>query len=356
MKILYFSRSYGPHDSRFLSAIVESGHQTFFVCREKRSLNRAVPELPKGVAELPWQGRLNQVIDQVHPDLVHAGPLPSCGYLAAKTEFQPIVQMSWGSDLLWEARRNPFARWRAKYALRRAAAVIADCETVRAAAVAFGAFPARIITFPWGVDLTRFHPNKNDGSWRARLDWQDMIVLLHLRAWEPLYDPLTLAKAFVFAAQRESRLRLFLLGAGSLAGRISDIFAKHGVLDRVHMPGQLGQAELPEIFRTANLYISASQSDGSSVSLMEALASGLPALVSDIPGNREWVQSGREGWHFPVKDHTALANLILQTVAQPEQLRLMGQQARLTAEAHADWKQNKSGLTKAYDLALGGVA
>src|SRR3990172_5767698 len=120
--------------------------------REKRAFGRALPAFPIGAAELPWPGRLNQVIDQVHPDLVHAGPLPSCGYLAAKTHFQPIVQMSWGSDLLWEARRNRFALWRAKYALSRAAAVISDCEAVRAAAVDFGASPARIVTFPWGVD------------------------------------------------------------------------------------------------------------------------------------------------------------------------------------------------------------
>jgi len=353
MKILYFSRSYGPHDFRFLSAIVEAGHQALFVRWEKRSFGRAVPALPIGAAELPWPGRLNQVIDQVHPDLVHAGPLPSCGYLAAKTHFQPIVQMSWGSDLLWEARRNPFALWRAKYALSRAAAVISDCEAVRAAAVDFGASPARIVTFPWGVDLKRFNPNGGDGGWRARLGWLDMVVLLHLRAWEPLYDPLTVAKAFVYAARREPRLRLLLPGAGSLAGQITGIFKKHGVQDRVHMPGQFSQAELPEIFRTANLYLSASQSDGSSVSLMEALASGLPALVSDIPGNREWVYPSKEGWLFQVRDYLALADLILQAAAKPNQLMLTGHQARRKAEGYADWDQNKQGLHKAYAVALG---
>lgn len=356
MKILYFSRSYSTHDLRFLSAITEGGHLAFFVRLHTNSSSLATLPLPKGAEEVEWKGRLKLVIELVKPDLIHAGPVPTCGYLAAKTEFQPTVQMSWGSDLLWEARRNPLTRLRAKYALRRAAAVIGDCEAVRSAAVGFGSASTRIVTFPWGVDLKRFNPKGGDGGWRARLGWQNNFVLLHLRAWEPLYDPLTVAKAFAIAAQEASALRLLMPGTGILSGQISRVFEQYKVLDRVHMPGQLTQAELPEIYRAADLYISASQSDGSSVSLMEALASGLPALVSDIPGNREWVQPLKRGWLFPVKDYSELADLIRQAAAQPSQLKLMGQQARQTAEDRADWNQNKQGLYKAYALALGSAS
>jgi len=356
MKILYFSRTYSPHDFRFLSAIADGGHQAFLVRLQKEPSNETIPSLPKGSEEVPWPGKLKPLIEWVNPDLIHAGPLTSCGYLAAKSGFQPALQMSWGSDLLWEARRNPLAGWRAKYALRRASAVIGDCEAVRSAALALGAPSARTVMFPWGVDLDRFNPKGGDGGLRARLGWQDKFVLLHLRAWEPLYDPLAVAKAFSRAAQRELSLCLLMPGAGKLASRIYTVFEQHKVLDRVHMPGQLTPAELPEIYRASDLYISASQSDGSSVSLMEALASGLPALVSDIPGNREWVQPGKQGWLVRVKDQHALADLILRAAAQPGQLKLLGQQARLTAEGRADWAQNKQSLYKAYDMALGMVA
>jgi glycosyltransferase involved in cell wall biosynthesis len=356
MKILYFSRSYSTHDLRFLSAITEGGHHAFFVRLRTNSPSLATLPLPKGAEEVEWKGRLKLIIELVKPDLIHAGPVPTCGYLAAKTEFQPTVQMSWGFDLLWEARRSPLARWRVRYALRYAAAIIGDCQAVRSAAVDMGAEPERVITFPWGVDLKRFNPKGGDRGWRARLGWEKNFVLLHLRSWEPLYDPLTVANAFARAAQREPTLRLLMPGAGKLANQISRVFEQHKVLDRVHMPGHLTQAELPEIYRAADLYVSASQSDGSSVSLMEALASGLPAIVSDIAGNREWVQPGKQGWLFPVKDQVALAGLILQSVNQAGQLKLMGQRARLTAEERADWTQNKLGLYQAYDLALGSAA
>ncbi len=91
-----------------------------------------------------------------------------------------------------------------------------------------------------------------------------------------------------------------------------------GVLDRVHFGGQVGQKDLPRWYHMADLYISPSHVDGSSVSLMEALASGLPCLVSDIPGNREWIEDGVNGWLFRDGDVDDLAEKILVCDQKPQ--------------------------------------
>ncbi len=348
MKILYFSRSYTPHDYRFLAAITEARHEAVFLRLQSNGATEKRP-FPRGVRLV--SGGLKKVISQVKPDLVHAGPLPDCGYLAAKSGFHPLVQMSWGSDLLWSAKRDSGARHRMRVAIKNADVVIGDCKAVRQAATKFGAHTSRIVTFPWGVDLTRFKPVGGDGGIRARLSWQKNFILLHLRAWEPLYDPLTFAKAFVRAARQNTNLRLLMPGNGSLSAKICRIFSQAGIQDQVHQPGQISYNDLPDYYRAADVYVSPSLSDGSSVSLMEALACGLPALVSDIPGNREWVQSNKQGWLFPVKKETALSELILKAAATT-QLRKMSKQARKTAKARANWIKNKQGLYKAYKLAL----
>ncbi len=350
MKILYFSKQYGPHDHRFLSAIAEGGHQVFFLRLEPNAKNQEKRTLPQGVKFV--NGTVEDVISKVKPDLVHAGPLTTCSYLAAKTGFHPLVQMSWGSDILFEAKASALARRRVRATLHSADVLIADCAAVGDAAVSLGFPRKQIITFPWGVDLKRFTPSGSDGGLRKRLGWQEAFVLLHVRSWEPLYGGEMVLRAFLRAAAKRPNLRLLMPGTGSLAPRLKEIVKKLGLSDRVHFPGPIAQDDLPAYYRVADLYVSASKSDGSSVSLMEALASGLPALVSNIPGNREWVRSGNDGWLFALNDEHGMADKIVAATGKLIVLQKMAKQARVTAVRRADWTLNKKQLFHAYQLAL----
>ena len=321
--------------------------------------------LPDGVKRVNWAGgqkptrfgdypkllfSLKRVLRQIKPDLVHAGPVQTVALLASISGFHPLVTMSWGSDLLLDADENGLTRWAARYTLKRSDVLVGDCDAVKQKAIAYGFPGERIVTFPWGVDLKHFSPG-DDGGIRARAGWEDAFVLLHTRSWESVYGVDVFAKAFVIAARQRPELRLFLLGNGSLAGDVRRIFMNGGVLDQVHFSGQVKQADLPKYYRAADLYVSASHSDGSSVSLMEALACGLPALVSNIPGNREWIVPGEHGWQFPDGDGYALEKQILSAVEQRETLSEISENNRKLAEERANWPKNFMRLLKAYDLA-----
>jgi glycosyltransferase involved in cell wall biosynthesis len=204
----------------------------------------------------------------------------------------------------------------------------------------------RTVIFPWGVDLGHYKPgesNLRDDRW---------FTLLSVRSWEPIYGVETLAQGFVLAARECSNLRLVMLGSGSRAETIQKIFTSGAVTERVIMPGWTGLADMPRNYQSADLYVSCSHVDGSSVSLMEALASGCPVLVSDIPGNREWVTEEIQGWLFPDGDAEALAERILVAVKNKHKLVEMRQAARQTAEQRADWQKNSAELLRAYQLAL----
>jgi glycosyltransferase involved in cell wall biosynthesis len=283
----------------------------------------------------------------VKPDLIHAGPIQSCGLLAALTGFHPLLIMSWGFDLMQDAERSFWSRRATAYTLRRATAFTSDCAATRDKAIAFGVPPERTIVFPWGVDLDHFKPG--DGN---RGEPDGGFTLFCNRSWEPRYGVDLLARAFVQAARRCPDLHLLLLGGGSQGASIRQILERGGVAGQVTFAGQIPQAELPRFYRMANLFITPSHIDGSSVSLMEALASGLPCLVSDIPANREWVTDGREGWLFPDGNADALAAAILQAYDRRRSLAAIGRAARRTAEEKADWKKNFLKLLEAYDLAL----
>jgi glycosyltransferase involved in cell wall biosynthesis len=162
-----------------------------------------------------------------------------------------------------------------------------------------------------------------------------------------------IARAFVLAARQRPELHLTLLGNGSQAAAIRQIFLVGAVSDRVHFPGQVTYADLPGYYHSSDLYVGASHSDGTSISLLETFACGKPAIVPDIPGNREWVNPGVNGWLFPDGDPAALATSILNALDRRQSLPEMGRAARLLAEERADWEKNFPQLEKAYAIALG---
>jgi glycosyltransferase involved in cell wall biosynthesis len=203
--------------------------------------------------------------------------------------------------------------------------------------------------FPWGVDLNQFYPESGQSELREQFGWDDCFVLLSTRSWEHIYDIETLLQSFALAYHNCHNLRLLLIGTGSLAADMNRFIVDNNLQNAVYMPGQVNYADLPAYFRAADLYISCSQSDGTSVSLLEAMASGLPVCVSDIPGNREWVQAGVNGWVVPVGDASGFAGAILEASSATDNIKRMRLNNRKVAESRADWDRNFILLEEAYN-------
>lgn len=367
MRLLYFSDSYGPHDYRFLQKAVEDGHEVFFLRRrpgfgiESRPLPRGVKRLPPlEPAPMPWRrygaplaDRLRDRLEERRIDVVHAGPVQVCGWLAAQAGCVGLVTMSWGSDLLVGARFG-MGRWLAAATLARSAAFIGDARVVLAHAQALGMDPSRSVSIPWGVDLAAFHPAVASEV-RQQIGWEGKVVAICLRSWEPGYGVGTVLRAFLAAAPAAPDLRLILAGDGSLRSQVLALIEASDFKDRIWLPGYIPYRDLPAFYRAADVYLSASASDGSSVSLLEAMACGLPAFVTDIPGNREWVEPGRTGRWFAVGNAEGLASSLVEAARSRRDLPPMGVQARKIAELRADWAMNSRKVEVAYHLALGRV-
>lgn len=361
MRILYFSREYTSHDRRFLESLSGTEHEVFYLRLEEPSGLETRP-LPDRIHPLQWEGgfreesarvqRLRELIEDVHPDVVHAGPVQSCAYLAAKAGAPALATMSWGSDMLMDARAGE-GRRKASFALENSAVFLCDCEAVRKEARALGMPADRIVVFPWGVDLDHFSPG--DGlAVRRSLGWDDAFVVLSSRSFEPIYGVDTLVKGWMQAARNNPRLRLLLLGKGTGEAELRAMLENADLIDRVHFAGQVNFNALPGYLCAADVYVSASHSDGSSISLLEAMACGLPALVSDIPGNREWVRPEETGWRFPDGSEAALAEGLQKAASLGAELDQMGRRSREVAQERADWRLNFQRLLSGYELARAG--
>ena len=358
MRIIYFSKSYTPHDHRFLSSLSRTEHEVFYLRLEANKRQTEDRPVPEKIQQILWAGGqrefhwrdvprlaydLRRLTKEIQPDLIHAGPIQTCAFIAALSGFRPILAMSWGYDLVMDADKSAWTRWVTRYTLKRSAFFTSDANVSRAKAVSFGMDPEKTVIFPWGTDIEHFTPKKFE------LSNPQSFTLFCNRTWEPIYGVDVLAKAFVRVAAVDPDVDLILLGEGSQGAKIRQILMNGGVLDRVHFGGHVRQADLPRWYHMSDLYISPSHVDGSSVSLMEALATGLPCLVSDIPGNKEWIEDGVNGWLFHDGDVDDLAEKISKTIKNRSLLEKIGEAARRTAEQKADWKKNFGKLLEAYE-------
>jgi glycosyltransferase involved in cell wall biosynthesis len=366
VRILYFSRDYTTHDRRFLARIAGAGHDVAYMRLENDGIPYETRPLPDGVRQVEWRGGVapvstpdawmqlmpsfEEVLEHERPDVVHAGPVQSCGFMTAISGFSPFVLMSWGSDVLVDAERNAFWRWMTSYAARRADLFVCDSDAVATAILRYRPDgPCESVQFPWGVDLSQYTPG-DASALRERLGWRDCAVIISTRTWEPIYGIDVLLEAFAQAHEVDSRLRLLLLGGGSRAGYVREFLQVRGLADVVHAPGIVSEEQLPELFRGADLYVSAAYSDGTSISLLQAMASGLPVIVTDAPGNREWIAPGRNGWLAEAGEPTALARWIVTgATLDLEAAREMGRANRMIVERRADWEKNSSRLLAAYE-------
>ena len=367
MRVLYFTRDFNAHDQRFTNALANTSHEVFLLRLESQPFTLLPRQIAPGVEEVNWAGGnepfswsktmdyvkdLKRVIAEVKPDVIHAGPVHTCAYLAALAGFKQLVTMSWASDILHEVKYDQTLARTARYALKRTSVLVGDCQAMANMAVETYHFPKdRIVLFPWGVDLELFKPN-GVPYMRSELGWKDAFVFLCLRSWEPVYGVDLVVEAFARAVQEIPDLRLLLYGSGSQKEVIRDMISHYALEEKVYQGGKVSNADLPAVYRSADVYLTAAHSDGSSVSLMEALACGLPSIVSDIPGNLEWVEHDKHGWVFPDGNTAALAAAMIAAYTQRKKLKAFSQNARLLAEEKADWKKNFQELLRAYEMAV----
>lgn len=163
-----------------------------------------------------------------------------------------------------------------------------------------------------------------------------------------------LAQAFVQAltARPELRqtLRLVLVGGGPLRDECQVILAAAGVQDLAWLPGE--RNDIPQIMRGLDLFVLPSLAEGISNTVLEAMASGLPVVATDVGGNADLVADGRSGQIVPPGDVGALARALADWATQPAQRRAAGAAGRELVESRFSLQAMVGSYRALYDRLL----
>lgn len=365
MKVLYFSREYTTHDRRFLSAIVQRGYSTKFLALEGNRADYASGGLPDGVSPVgslplvewarsagqPLPSIFREILESANPDIVMAGPITTCAAIVAESGFSPLVAVSWGSDILVDSVLDPATRRVAETALKSASLAVCDNAAVEREMLAIaGSDSPPIIRFPWGPLPESFVSDKGFAAkWRRSMGLENATIVLCARAWHLNYGVDVVVDAFCRALARAPSLRLVLAGDGEAASAVRRQIDDLNLGKFVHCLGQIPEDDLARIFHSVNIYCAATPSDGSSVALLQALAAGLPVVVTDNPGNQEWVSNGVNGYLAPVQDADAFAEALLNLASAPEMAAAMGDRGRAIVRERSDWKTNVDSMLDQFE-------
>jgi glycosyltransferase involved in cell wall biosynthesis len=284
--------------------------------------------------------QLPDLLRRLHPNAILAGPVQTSAFLIALGGGTPLVTMSWGTDLLVNAHRNLAMRYITRWTVRHSAAGFGDCQAVRNAFGYWGLQSSRVITFPWGIIIDDF-VNRPPSQIRRRLGWSNNTVLVCNRSWEPVYAIPVLIQAFSELMQIRPESRLLLVGNGSQEPAIEAMIAQYRLNEYIHRPGRVVNLDMPDYLHAADFYVSPALSDGTSVSLLEAMACGLPVIVTEGYGNGEWVQPNINGWRAMAGDAKSLTvNLVAAVSVPPSQRQQMGAANRSVVQSRANWAKN----------------
>lgn len=335
MRIATLGNAAVIHTQRWVDHFRARGHEV-----RLWSLEPGPPELeaclllpgpvPPSFRYLSAMPALARGLEEFRPDLVDAHFVPNYGLMGALVNRHPLSVAAWGSDLLAPEQRAGLRGARARFVLGRADLVLADAENLAAAAREMGAPADRVRCIPWGVSLDRFRPT---GERRRG-------AILSTRMHEPVYDLPTLLEAAATLLPKHPELELTIAGDGSLRGELERMAKARLPAGRFRFLGRQSPETLAEWLGRADLYVSTSLSDSTSLSLLEAMASGALPVVSDIEGNREWVRDGDGARLFPPGDAAALARAIEAAMADDAWRDAARAHNRGVVEARADWNRN----------------
>ncbi len=234
------------------------------------------------------------------------------------------------SEMLMKHRFGKFfvQSW-TKWSTRLAGPVIVPSEAYREKVAAMGVPKPHIHKLPRGVDLVAFHPDlRGPGIWKELGIPGDGFLLLYVGRVSAEKNLGALADAFFAALLRKPDLRLIMVGDGPYRAEMENRLRPCG---RAHFTGVLSGEKLSRAFASADLFVFPSLTDTFGNSVIESLASGLPALVSDVGGPQEIVLPGICGEIFRNRDLRSLRDGILSLAADPARLARYREAARTRA-------------------------
>ena len=266
--------------------------------------------------------RIRRLVKDIKPDVVNVHYATSYGAVAALSGIRGYVLSVWGADVYDFPRKSPLHRLLLRYSLSRAKLLF---STSRAMAKETRKYTRKAIKItPFGVDTELFTPDK-----RSRGDDKSFVIGT-VKKLEPKYGIDVLLKAAAILREKLPELRIVIAGNGVNEKEYHQMAEELGLGDIIRWTGFIPQEEAAKLWADLDAAVipSVLESESFGVAAVEAEASGVPVVISDVPGLMEATRPGYTSVVVPRKDPEKLAEALLRLAEDEELRRKLGRNGR----------------------------
>ena len=365
MKICYIADGTSIHTQRWVNYFARRGHECHLISYllpadydgfDKRvQIHPLVVLLPAAwrvsryLSGSLWPLQVRTVLNKIKPDILHSHYVGTYGYLGVVSRFHPLILSAWGSDVLIAPKQSRIHRFLTAYSLRKADVITCGGENTKEEMIELGTNAEKIRLIYHGVDTQKFNPKKRDQKLRDELGLFGSATIISIRMLKPLYNVESLVKAMPLIIGQVSEARLIIAGEGEQKDYLENLAGILEISRAVRFVGQIAHDELPKYLASADVYVSTSLSDGGiAVSTLEAMASGLPVVVTDCADIRKWITDGESGFVVPLKAPEAIAVKVIYLLESEDTRVKFGRLARDVVENRADYEHEMLEVERLY--------
>lgn len=284
-------------------------------------------------------------------DLIHvhwAIPTGVIGVFCGVVLRKPLLVTVHGSDFRLATEKSRLLKRLFLWVCNKANHITCVSEGLTKGLRELGVPAEKLSTFSMGVDETFL------GAGRSRKDVVNdrAFTVLSNRNLLPLYNVTLLIQSVPMVLEEEQKTLFLIAGEGTEREPLEREVKDLRVEQSVQFLGRVSHESMPELLAQSDVYVSTSLSDGTSVSLLEAMAAGAFPIVTNIPSNLEWIRDGENGFLVPVDEKGMLAERIVSAIRSRALLRRSRDENLAIIEKKALWPVIIERTKEIYDRIL----
>lgn len=364
MKICYLADASSIHTYRWATYFAKKGYKVSIVSLKRSTFNyqgidiflikkiKSSPNISSHLINfLPVIFQISRARKHIQADIFHALGSTN-GWLAALAGFSPLIFTIADPGIFsipYQRKLSKIYKILNKYSMKKSNLLVCDGENTKEAMIKFGADSRKIRIIRYGVDTEKFRPKEASEEFQKKFFRKNEKIIISIKPLRSECDIETLVRAVPGVLREIPKARFLIVGDGDQKKNLVDLVKSLKISEAVKFIGRVPSEKIPLYLNLADVFVCTSLVEtGLASSTAEAMACGLPVVVSDSGDNKIWIKDSENGFVFPLRNSNALAEKIIYSLKDGNFREKAGKINRKLIEEKNNYQKEMEKMEKIY--------